>query len=86
MTDDELRKMSDDEIDKRIQEEIRRENKEIIRRQENAKKREAYSLLFLVISSIVLFGMIFSGNHVPVWLAFIILVGDVWALHNLGVF
>ena len=89
MTDDDMREKTDeemDELEKKILDEIRRENKEIIERQDKAGRREAYSLLFLVISSIVLFGMIFSGEHIPIWLALIILVGDVWSLHNLGIF
>lgn len=73
------------DLSSRILEEIHKKDKALLEARSKADAIQAYSFMFLFFSSILLFGMIISGEHIPVLLGIVILLGDLWSLHNFGV-
>lgn len=76
----------EDDLRKRIEKEIHEENRRIYETQEREKKHEAYGILLLIISLVLLFGTIFAGEHVTIVGGIFALAGIVLALHWLHIF
>ena len=69
-----------------IRKEIRDEDRRQQQKEDKKSRQEAYAILFILFSSILMITFIFSGKPVPIGFALITLLGDIYSLHKLDVF
>ena len=73
------------EIVKKAMEEINRESYFEVKKQERRNRREAYSLVFLLLSLAFFVYILIAKEHIPIWLIVVIAIGDILSLRGLGI-